>query len=231
MCDKFIIFYLYRNYWSLVAISNSDTLIIYGKVSTMSLKNSKAYQKKDKEYVLLRAKEKMQQNIVKWWNVSDDGSKSFVGSLQLEDPTYGLPIYTPSESFLESQQQKLTQEDSSLSSDPIENTKTDYQQESLLSKSSSESIESADDALRIANEIFERLNREANEDLDKKNAEIEQAKLKANSEATFNSSTNSPSGLYGSEPLSEQEKFDYDSIMAQNTSISEQVADLVASQA
>ena len=71
----------------------------------------------------------------------------------------------------------------------------------------------AEDNLSAAQEIIDRLNREAAEDEARKRLEIEQARLDA--EANFNESTGAYSGSYGAGHVDKEHREQIDSILAE----------------
>ena len=72
---------------------------------------------------------------------------------------------------------------------------------------------STDDQMDAAQEILDRLNREAAEDEARKQQEIDQARLFA--EANFNESTGAYSGAYGANGVDGEHKKQIDSILAE----------------
>lgn len=150
-------------------------------------------------------REKIAQNIIKWWNVHPEEQVYTIGSLELEDPLYGCHVYDASQDF------------SALSSDESSNTPDELPEES--------------EAIQRANEIYERLTREADEDEAKRLAEIEAAKRRAaesiDMDSAYNASTGAYSGLYGQTPLNDEQADHLAAIMSTNTSITHNVADLV----
>ena len=72
---------------------------------------------------------------------------------------------------------------------------------------------SATENLHAAQEIIDRLNREAAEDEARKQQEIEQARLAA--EANFNETTGSFSGTYGANGVKEKHREQIDAILAE----------------
>lgn len=149
----------------------------------------------------------MSQNIIKWWNVKDSGTKNYIGSAELEDPLYGCHVYSAHQGNVTDELLKMDHLDDLDYRDPLSNS---------LDDPSNEPNEKDSEAIRIANEIYERLQREAEADAQEKEAEIEAAKKANEEDAAFNASTGSYSGLYGQKPMSDDEKDAYAAIMAQN---------------
>lgn len=74
-------------------------------------------------------------------------------------------------------------------------------------------VSSTENSLNAAQEIIDRLNREAAEDEARKQLEIEQAKLAA--EANFNETTGAYSGSYGSGRVDKKHREQIDAILAE----------------
>lgn len=173
----------------------------------------------DEEYMKKRTKERMSQNIIKWWNVKDLGTKNYIGSPELEDPLYGCPVYAPHTESVSEELLKMDHIEETDYRDPI----TDITDQTA---SNAPNADVDDEALRIANEIYERLQREAEADAQKKEDEIAAAKLAQEDDSAFNASTGSYSGLYGQTPMSDAEKDAFAAIMAQNGNISDSASAL-----
>lgn len=170
----------------------------------------------DDEYMKKRTRERMSQNIIKWWNVKDLGTKNYIGSPELEDPLYGCPVYAPHEESISEEILKMDHIEEADYRDPISNAP----------ETSTATSEQDDEAIRIANEIYERLQREAEADAQKKEDEIAAAKKAQEDDSAFNASTGSYSGLYGQTPMSDSEKDAFAAIMAQNGNISDSASAL-----
>lgn len=169
--------------------------------------------------------EKMRKNIIKWWNVSVSETTNYIGSPSLRDSEYNCNIYepfTPPVSVAE----------------PLSDNSFPVTDESVPDNVTEEVSANVDEEThRLANEIYNRLNQEALEDEAKKIAEIDAAKLAydnssteipVENEAAYNAATGSYSGLYGTKPMSEQEKENFDSIMSNNQSGSPTIDELFA---
>lgn len=130
-------------------------------------------------------KEKMNHSIVKWWNVH----------------------YMTAEELAEAQRKEVVADGTQETFDP---TGADLSAVQVASASAENAREEVSDA---AQEIIDRLNREAAEDEARKQQEIEEARRTA--EANFNESTGAYSGAYGANGINEKHKEQIDAILAE----------------
>lgn len=177
---------------------------------------------RDDEYSKRKNMERMRQNIIKWWNVKDDGIKNFIGSLELEDPLYGCPVYASHKETVAEELPEMDSTDNPDSRDPVSQSVENDSLQIINVKD--------EEAVRIANEIYARLQREAESDAKRKEDEIAAAKKAYENDANYNATTNSYSGLYGQTPMNEEEKKAYDAIMAQNSNNSRNSSSLFQNQ-
>lgn len=129
---------------------------------------------------------KMQKSIVKWWNVH----------------------YMTPEELAEEQEKEAASASSQTAGDSAPSDNADGQMIQELEKENA-----ADDEEETAQEIIDRLNREAAEDEARKQAEIDQARLAA--EANYNETTGAYSGEYGASGASGEHKEKIDAILAE----------------
>ena len=130
-------------------------------------------------------KEKMNHSIVKWWNVH------YMTSEELEEMDESLPG-----SMQGSGHSAHTQgPEEHVSSSPQMNEQPQMEQADM------------------AQEIIDRLNREAAEDEARKQQEIEQARMTA--EANFNEATGAYSGAYGANGVKDKHREQIDAILAE----------------
>ena len=130
-------------------------------------------------------KEKMNHSIVKWWNVH----------------------YMTAEELAEAQRKEAVADGTQETFVP---TGADLSAVQVASASAKNAREEVSDA---AQEIIDRLNREAAEDEARKQQEIEEARRTA--EANFNESTGAYSGAYGADGINEKHKEQIDAILAE----------------
>lgn len=183
-----------------------------------------------------RKKEELKKNMLKWYGVKCSDEPYYIGSLDLVDPYSGEHIYVPSEQYLnyidakERKEQEDALNQSTMYSESEDNTSnSDDNSANDLALGSSDMSE---EELKIANEIYERLMKEAAADEMARQAEIDAARraceeAEAADEGAYNASTGSYSGLYGKKPMSDSEADALASIMNQNSSYTKSIEDLI----
>jgi len=184
-------------------------------------------------------------NVIKKQGANFSDEKYYVGSLELNDPYSGTPIYVPSkeqladieskEKIAREQMEEFKQSGHISESEQVPSSQTDSENSSMDSVFDSSGMSEED--LKTANEIYMRLMNEAAADEAARQAEIEAVKAQQEEEEasrlssnTFNESTSSPSGLYGSKPMSQNEADVYADIMNSNNSFKFSVEDILKSQ-
>ncbi len=128
-------------------------------------------------------KQKMQKSIVKWWNVHYMTPEELTEEQKKEDVS----------SFSQTEDVSVPSDNGEMIQEPVE--------------------EAATEVIDEAQEIIDRLNREAAEDEARKQAEIDQARLAA--EANYNETTGAYSGEYGASGASGEHKEKIDAILAE----------------
>lgn len=128
-------------------------------------------------------KQKMQKSIVKWWNVHYMTPEELTEEQKKEDVS----------SFSQTEDVSVPSDNGEMIQEPVE--------------------EAATEVIDAAQEIIDRLNREAAEDEARKQAEIDQARLAA--EANYNETTGAYSGEYGASGASGEHKEKIDAILAE----------------
>ena len=149
-------------------------------------------------YIKRREREKIAQNIIKWWNVQPEEHVCPIGSLELEDPIYGCHVYDASPDLSARSSDELPEE-----SEAIQRANKIYER---LTREADE-----DEAKKLAE--IEEAKRRAAESIEMDSA--------------YNASTGAYSGLYGQTPMNEDQANRVTAIMSTNTSISHNVANLV----
>lgn len=131
-------------------------------------------------------KQKMQSSIVKWWNVH----------------------YMTPEELAEEQEKEAASASSRTAGDSAPSDNADGQ---MIQEPEKENA--ADDEEEAAQEILDRLSREAEQDEARKREEIAQARLEA--EANYNEATGAYSGGYGASGADGEHKEKIDAILAE----------------
>lgn len=202
--------------------------------------NSKLFEAENEEK---RNRDGRNSNVIKWQGANFSDEKFYVGSLDLNDPNSGTPIYTPSKQQLQDiesreraarGQMEEFKQTGHMTEVPVP-AATATQTASDTASSSSDSVFDtsgmSEEDLKTANEIYMRLMNEAAADEAARQAEIEairkQAEESEESEKNFNAATGSYSGLYGKKPMSDDEADVFANIMSSNNSYKVTVEDII----
>lgn len=198
--------------------------------------NSRLFEAENEEK---RNRDGRNSNVIKWQGANFSDEKFYVGSLDLNDPHSGAPIYTPSKQQLEDietreraarGQMEEFKQTGQMTPEPAPATQTNSS-DTASSDSVFDSSGMSEEDLKTANEIYMRLMNEAAADEAARRAEIEAIKKQAEeseeSEKHFNAATGSYSGLYGKKPMSDDEADVFANIMNSNNSYKVTVEDII----
>lgn len=183
-----------------------------------------------------RNRDGRKKNLIKSYNANCSDEVFYVGSLDLNDPYSGSPIYVPSKQYLadiEAKEREAREQMDQIKEAENNGVTVDVIADDTSSANSGSATGSSgmsEEELRIANEIYQRLLDEAAADELAKQAEIDAIRQaqeeKEATDSAYNASTGSYSGLYGKTPMSQDEADALASIMNNNSSYTKSIEDL-----